>query len=101
MKGIGCRCGYLVAVITHMRRDFIFLWAMEILAAVLVLGSIAAFLVYVRALALAAVIATLVALILMFVLGFQAGRGAIRISRARKARGLGWHNEVRAAKKAA
>ena len=60
------------------------LWA-EILAAVLFLGSMGAFLLYVPVLALAVVMTTLVGLILMFVLGFQVGVRRIRISRGWKA----------------
>ena len=70
-----------------MKRDLT-LWATEIVAAVLFLGSMGAFLLYVPLLAKAVVVITLLGLILMFVLGFQAGRGAIRISRARNARRL-------------
>ena len=84
----------------HMKRDLT-LWATGILAAVLFLSSMGAFLVYVPVLAKAVVVITLLGLILMFVLGFQVGRGAIRISRARKARRLGWHNGVRTARWAA
>jgi len=68
---------------SRVKRDLT-LWAMGILSAILFLGSIGAFLLYVPALAIAAVMTTLAGLILMFVLGFQAGRGAVRISRARK-----------------
>ena len=81
----------------YMKRD-VTLGATGILAAVLFLASIGAFLLYVPASALAVVMTTLVGLILMFVLGFQVGRGAIRISRARKARRLGWQNGVRTAR---
>jgi len=67
-----------------MKRDLT--WsAAEIFTAVLFLGAIAAFLLNVPALALVVVVSTLLGLIAMFVLGFQAGRGVIRISRARKA----------------
>ena len=59
--------------------------AAEILTAALFLGALGAFLFYVPALALVVVVSTLLGLAAMFVLGFQAGRGAIRISRARKA----------------
>ena len=83
-----CSCGRRVAITGHMKRDLT-LSAMGILAAVLLLGSIGAFLFYVPALALAVVMSTLVGLLLMFVLGFQSGRGAIRISRARKAQPSG------------
>ena len=96
-----CGCGDRVAIHGYMKRDLT-LWATGILAAVLFIGSIGAFLLYVPALALAAVMTTLVGLLLMFVLGFQSGRGAIRISRARKAlpsglpRGVRTANESRA-----
>lgn len=67
-----------------MKRDLT--WsAAEILTAVLFLAAIGAFLLYVPALALVVVVSTLLGLVAMFVLGFQAGRGALRISRARKA----------------
>ena len=88
MKRTTCRSGYLVAVMDHMKRDLT-LWATGILGAVLFLGSIGAFLLYVPALALAVVMTILAGLILMFVLGFQSGRGAIRILRARKAQPSG------------
>lgn len=58
----------------------------EILAVILLLASMGAFLLYVPALAQAVVVINLLGLILMFVLGFQAGRGAIKIWRVRKPR---------------
>ena len=67
-----------------MKRDLT--WsAAEILTAVLFLAAIGAFLLYVPALALVVVVSTLLGLVAMFLLGFQAGRGALRISRARRA----------------
>jgi hypothetical protein len=67
-----------------MKRDLT-LWVTGFVAAVLFLGSIGAFLLYVPALSIVVVMTTLVGLILLFVLGFQSGRGARRILRARKA----------------
>jgi len=79
-----CGCGNLFALIVHVNRDLT--WsAAEILTAVLFLGGLAVFLLYVPALSLVVVVSTLLGLASMFVLGFQAGRGAIRFSRARKA----------------
>jgi hypothetical protein len=90
-------CGRRVATTRHMKRDLT-LWATGVLAAVLFLGSVGAFLLYVPALALAVVMTTLVGLLLMFVLGFQSGRGDNRISRARKASPSELNNGVRTAK---
>jgi hypothetical protein len=52
---------------------------------VLMLGSLGAFLLYVPILPLAVVVTLLLSLALMFVLGVQAGRRRIRISRMKAA----------------
>ena len=67
------------------------LWV-EILAAVSLLGSIGAFLLYVPAMASVVVVTILLGLVLMFILGFQAGGRRIRILRRRKAPTFGLAN---------
>jgi hypothetical protein len=59
------------------------LWV-GIAAAILFLGSMGAFLLYVPVMAVTAIVAILLGLILMFALGFQVGGRRIRISRRRK-----------------
>ena len=73
-----------------MKRDLT-LWA-EIFAAVLFLASIGAFLLYVPVMAIAVIVTILLGLVVMFVLGFQAGGRRIRILRRRKAPPFGLAN---------
>jgi len=74
-----CRCGGRVAVTGNMKRELT-LWA-GIVAAVLLLVSVGAFLLYVPVMAITIIVAILLGLILMFALGFQAGGRRISISR--------------------
>lgn len=75
--------GIQVAPSVYMRRDLTF-W-LGILAAVLLLSSLGAFLLYVPILPLGIVVVTLLGLILMFLVGVEVGGRRIRISRMRKA----------------
>jgi hypothetical protein len=59
-----------------------------ILLALLLPVSIGAFLLYVPAISLVSVVAVIMALILMFVLGVQAGGRRIRLGRHREERGF-------------